>query len=506
MAPDPRFRYLYVIWAVLECLFFGGLLYGWGSLVFVLKEIGVYSEMCDDYAKNGSLSDDLTLGVRSSTISSVRYSIIGNGSYAEYNTSSPDAAGDTRQNLECPERDKRLTLVFTIGSMMFCAGCAVMGQINFKYGTRATRLCALMCFTLGGLLTGFTSHEVPWLIFPGLSLLGIGGIPLLMTGTQFSMLFTKGSSTVVALLSGSFDASSGVVLIFKLLHEQGISLRSSMLVITGAHFLTLISTFFFLPRGFISKARPGLMAEDAVHNEAGVELIGRISGHMDKTDKETEIEKEPKEETKCKGKKLPPIKSCIMSPTYYLHVIWLSILQLRFYYFLGSLNAWLNSMLNTKEEVSYFTNVCLFTMMCGFITSPMAGLVYDIHKRIFGDSRSQLRRDLMPAVPPLAFTSVLGIALSVLQLFDNPSVLYPTFIFNTVFRSFIYSMGAAYINVMFPSEYFGLLYGLMIILSGIISLAQYILFIWAETYGFTVPGTGAGTRLWDGDIPTSGIF
>lgn len=143
MAPDPRFRYLYVIWAVLECLFFGGLLYGWGSLVFVLKEIGVYSEMCDDYAKNGSLSDDLTLGVRSSTISSVRYSIIGNGSYAEYNTSSPDAAGDTRQNLECPERDKRLTLVFTIGSMMFCAGCAVMGQINFKYGTRATRLCAL---------------------------------------------------------------------------------------------------------------------------------------------------------------------------------------------------------------------------------------------------------------------------------------------------------------------------------------------------------------------------
>ena len=64
------------------------------------------------------------------------------------------------------------------------------------------------------------------------------------------------------------------------------------------------------------------------------------------------------------------------------------------------------------------------------------------------DSRSHLRRTLMPSVIPLAMTSFLGIILSVLVLFDDPGILYPAFIFNTVFRSFIYSMGAAYIGVM----------------------------------------------------------
>jgi len=33
--------------------------------------------------------------------------------------------------------------------------------------------------------------------------------------------------------------------------------------------------------------------------------------------------------------------------------------------------------------VSYFTNVCQYAMMCGLITSPVAGIIYDIHKRIF---------------------------------------------------------------------------------------------------------------------------
>ena len=37
----------------------------------------------------------------------------------------------------------------------------------------------------------------------------------------------------------------------------------------------------------------------------------------------------------------------------------------------------------------------------------------------------------------------------------------------------------------FPSEYFGILYGLMIILSGFISLFQYGFFSWAEASGFT---------------------
>lgn len=475
MAGNPKFRFFYVAWAFAECLLFAGLLYGWGSLVFVLKEDGVYSYICEESIENDTGVTPALIDDNSSVVTVLNYAIVpANDSVAKDAVSSG--------NLNCPERDKKLTLVFTIGSMLFCAGTAAMGQINYKFGTRVTRFCALFCFFAGALMMGFTSQVVPWLIFPGISLLGIGGIPLLVTNMQFSMLFTKGSSTVVSMMSGAFDASSGVMLIVKLVYEKGVALKWSMLAICGAHLLTLINTFFFLPRDFISKPAVMPPSEDATGNEAGVEFIVKknhteLNGQADDEEVFQPISADRAHPA------LPPLLSCVLSPVYILHVIWLTILQLRFYYFIASLNTWLTSLFSSKEEVSFYTNVALYCMMCGLFTSPMAGMMYDFNKRLFIGSRSELRRNLMPAVIPLAFTSLLGIVLSILVLFHSVDVLYPAFILNTFFRSFIYSIGAAYITVMFPSEYFGMLYGLMIILSGVISLAQYGLVTWAEVAG-----------------------
>ena len=41
-----RRRYLYTGWAVLETMLFGGIVNGWASLVFVLKEDGLYGDLC----------------------------------------------------------------------------------------------------------------------------------------------------------------------------------------------------------------------------------------------------------------------------------------------------------------------------------------------------------------------------------------------------------------------------------------------------------------------------
>ena len=48
MPGDPKFRILYAIWAFLECLGFGGLIYGWVSLVYILKDEGLYLDLCAD--------------------------------------------------------------------------------------------------------------------------------------------------------------------------------------------------------------------------------------------------------------------------------------------------------------------------------------------------------------------------------------------------------------------------------------------------------------------------
>ena len=131
MVANPKLRCLYVIWAYLECLLFGGLLYGWGSLVFILKEDGVFSELCKGHTEPGTTTATLRSAYYHSVVNSSRSTFVAN----HFEASKP--------GVECPERDSRLTLVFTLATLVFCIGCAWMGRINFKYGTRLTRVCAL---------------------------------------------------------------------------------------------------------------------------------------------------------------------------------------------------------------------------------------------------------------------------------------------------------------------------------------------------------------------------
>ena len=46
MAANRKYRHLYVVWAFVENLLLTGSFFGWGSLVFILKEDGVYSDLC----------------------------------------------------------------------------------------------------------------------------------------------------------------------------------------------------------------------------------------------------------------------------------------------------------------------------------------------------------------------------------------------------------------------------------------------------------------------------
>jgi len=53
---------------------------------------------------------------------------------------------------------------------------------------------------------------------------------------------------------------------------------------------------------------------------------------------------------------IPSLKSCMTSPQFLLHVFWLCMLQLRFYYFLGSLNTFLNRITNNDKGQGWSIN------------------------------------------------------------------------------------------------------------------------------------------------------
>lgn len=59
---NPKYRILYTAWGFLECLGFGGLIYGWGSLVYVLKDEGLYLDLCPFRLANETASANGTDG------------------------------------------------------------------------------------------------------------------------------------------------------------------------------------------------------------------------------------------------------------------------------------------------------------------------------------------------------------------------------------------------------------------------------------------------------------
>lgn len=478
-------KYLMTVWAFFECLFFAGILYGWSSLVFIFKDEGIYSDLCDTTTETEdgynithgpqNYTDPLIVGTV--TAESIKY---GNATDSRTNltrllpVNTTDSMGDIQVNgrVVCKEQDSIMSLCFTVSSAIFCISCVVMGQINYKLGTRPTRFIAFGIFVAGALCMAFISKAVPWLMFPGLTFIGVGGLPVFVTNNQVANLFKTGSSSVVGLMCGAYDMSAAVFLMIKIAHQNGFSRRNMFFVLLGLHFLTLVSTQKFLPKGFIQKKSFGNSTEEKV----------------DKPDKSTREnlliqENMPSRRRRLSIADIQPLSSYLRQPLFITHNIWLCLLQLRFYYFIGNLNTFLNRVLNNDtDKVSYFTNVCFYTMMGGLLSSFLVGIVYDGQKAIFKKGNTKLYRCLMPALLPLSLASVFAILLSVLVLTPTEAVIYIIFIVMTLYRSFLYSMAAAFINAIFPSQYFAVLYGVTMITAGVFSIFQYALFSWAEAY------------------------
>ncbi|GAB0189533.1 equilibrative nucleobase transporter 1 [Grus japonensis] len=194
---------------VLECGAFCGIIFGWASLVFVLKDLGYFSDLCQ-----------------------------------------PNATHNRNETLlrGCSRQDGQFALVFTIGSFMNNFVTFPMGFIFDRFGTTVARLIAISLYTGGTLLVAFSTPELAVLLFPAMSMLSVGGILLILTNMQVGNLFGKYRSIIITLYNGAFDSSSAIFLIIKLLYEHGLSLRTMFLFMAACSAWHLLRTLFLMPR------------------------------------------------------------------------------------------------------------------------------------------------------------------------------------------------------------------------------------------------------------------
>ncbi|XP_017318603.2 solute carrier family 43 member 3a isoform X2 [Ictalurus punctatus] len=210
---------LTLVTGLLECLCFAGVVFGWASLVFVLKTDGYFSDLCVNVTEANGTSAKVTL-------------------------------------LDCSAQDEQFSLIFTVASFMNNFLTFPNGFLFDLYGTMATRFLAIFLYTTGTLLVAFSSKALSLLLFPALSFIAVGGILLLLTNMQVGNLCDTHRSTIITLYNGAFDSSSAIFLIIKVLYEKGISLQTSFLFLSACDIIHLLRTLFLLPKSHIPSPIP----------------------------------------------------------------------------------------------------------------------------------------------------------------------------------------------------------------------------------------------------------
>ncbi|KAG6923347.1 solute carrier family 43 member 3 [Chelydra serpentina] len=332
---------------------------------------------------------------------------------------------------------------------------------------------------------------VPWAVL----MIGCGDVLFLQVGN----LFGKHRSTIITLYNGAFDSSSAVFLVVKLLYEQGLTLRAMFLFLSACSAWHLTRTFFLMPRWHIPYPLPpgytyGLRCRRqgcsyCTHEE---QRPGPSDGAHEPSDPCSEPGLGGADARKAimgKGESgarprhgEPPamsFRACVFSKLFFWHLMWLSVMQLRHYLFIGTLNPMLEHLAaHDTTLVSTYTNAFAFTQLCGVLCAPWNGLILDRHKRgksKDGSSKGGLDSlaDLHSCVLSLAVTVLQCVAFSVCASVPVLPVQYATFVLQVLSRSFLYGGNAAFLAIAFPLEHFGKLYGLVMGLSAVVSLLQY---------------------------------
>ncbi|GCB69843.1 hypothetical protein scyTo_0008461 [Scyliorhinus torazame] len=456
---------LYFFFAIglFECLGFTGVIYGWASLVFVLRKEEYFLDVCDTLhnsssngAKNGSTGCDL--------------------------------------------QDDRLSLVFTIANFIFGFSAFPGGILFDFFGTMVIRILAITVYTAATLMIALSTAASAVLLFPALSLLAIGGMFLFITNIQVANVFGNQRSTIITLYNGALDSSAAVFLLVKCDHANSI----------GCDTLALPS--FCRQEATPGQIEPYHGTEVNVREVDGThdEMAGD-SGHEQENIERDSVQRKAEEEggpgerqensevgngemgeidavtlneyVDATGHEehIPTFRSCIFSKIFLTQLFWLSIIQLRLVIFIGTLNPLLTQAANGDAlQVNRFTNAFAITQFFGIFTAPWNGLIMDRHRRrtislltVTAPVTSQRLADMNTVVLSLAVTVTLGVLFTIFATIPVLEVQYITFVLQVITRSFLFGGLSAFTTIAFPPCHFGKILGLSLAVAACVSLLQY---------------------------------
>ena len=193
---------------VLACWFASGIVFGFAALKPILIKEGVFKEHCTQ--------DELD-----------------------------------REVYVCYEQDLRLNFFFSLASTTANVSALPVGALLDRYGPKFCFLSGSLFLTVGSVLMSLAFQIET---FDGYTLgnffLALGGTFIFLPSFQVANAFPKYAGTIVALITGAFDASAAVFLFYRLAYESSnarFNPQTFFLVYLIVPAFILIAQLTFLP-------------------------------------------------------------------------------------------------------------------------------------------------------------------------------------------------------------------------------------------------------------------
>ncbi|KAK5950693.1 hypothetical protein OHC33_008360 [Knufia fluminis] len=431
----PR-RILQVGIAILYCLFAAGVVFGYAAIKPVLIDEGVYKNYCTE--------EELREGT------------------------SP-----------CYLQEIRLNLMFTIAAVSTNVAALPIGTILDRYGPRVCGIIGSTLLALGALLFAFAGQASIDTYIPGYLFLALGGPFVFISSFQLSNTFPHHSGLILALLTGAFDSSSALFLLFRVLYESTDSKlntkRLFLLYLIVPAFILVVQLFIMPKESYKSVSEVVHVAEEEViiptppeynederqlHRERRDSTATEIQSLLDKSTNKKRVDREGKKNDRSGvWGALHGYTAWEQIKTWWFVLITLfTVVQMtRINYFVATVRSqerWLLGSEDRAKTVNDFFDIAL--PLGGVLSIPFIGTVLDHTSTPF-------------ALGLLVFFATI---IGVLGCLPYMWAAIGNVVLFVVYRPFYYTAVSDYSAKVFGFQTFGKVYGLIICMAGILNFVQ----------------------------------
>jgi MFS family permease len=427
-----------IILSVIYCLFAAGIVFGYAALKPVLIREHVYRNLCTE--------DELKRGVRT-----------------------------------CYDQEIHLNLMFTVAAVGTNVAALPIGAILDRFGPRVCGIIGSFLLTIGSLLFAF-AWQLP---FDGYILgylfLALGGPFIFISSFHLSNAFPKHSGLILALLTGAFDSSSAVFLIYRLIYTWSSGAfwpkYFFLLYLVVPAFILAVQIFLMPKASYKTVAElveqveeaddvlddqmdenTALLIDERRQRQQSVvseitDLIGSKSGakHLKKENKKNKISGVW---GAMHGKS---VRQQILSPWFILIALFTVIQMTRINFFVATIRPQYEYLLHSYDkavEINTFFDIAL--PLGGILAIPFIGVVLD------------------HTSTPTILTALVTIAttIGVLGCLPYTWAAYANVCLFVLYRPFYYTAVSDYSAKVFGFRTFGTVYGAIICLAGLFNFSQ----------------------------------